>query len=90
MNARHGLESASENGRVPHALFKWKGQDVKPPRHSKLMEELGSETSILESVIREGQRCNMCYRTISQLIIFVHKEFGSVKVLLERWSPRND
>ena len=55
---------------------------MQPARHSKLMEELWSEAGILESIVGEGQGSDMCYRTIGQLIIFVHKEFGPVKSLL--------
>jgi len=49
-------------------------------RHSKLMEKLWSKAGILESVVGESQRSDMRHRTIGQLIIFVHQEFGSVEV----------
>jgi hypothetical protein len=54
---------------------------MQPARHSKLMEKLWSEADILESVVGESQRSDVRYRTIGQLIIFVHEEFGSVEIV---------
>jgi len=53
---------------------------MQPARYSKLVEKLWGEAGILESVVGESQRSDMRHRTIGQLIIFVHEEFGSVEV----------
>ena len=57
---------------------------MQPARHSKLMEDLWCEASILESIVGGSWGGDMGYRTIGHLIIFVHKEFGAVKVLVSK------
>ena len=60
---------------------------MQPARHSELVQELWSEAIVLEYIVREIQSSDMCYWTTGQLIIFVHKEFGPVKILLsERYN----
>ena len=52
---------------------------MQPFRHSKPVQQLGSDAGILKRVISENQGSDIRYRTIRQLIIFVHKEFSPIK-----------
>ena len=56
---------------------------------SELMENFGGEVEILESIIGEGQRSNVCDRTIGQLVIFTHQELGPVEIQSARGVYQN-
>jgi hypothetical protein len=82
INVRYGLDSASEDGRVPHALFEWQRGDMQAARYSKLVQDLWSETGVLESIVGKSQSNDICYWIIGQLVIFVYNEFSPVRILL--------